>query len=70
MTTRLRGLTVLFEQDIREDDAERIVAAIRCLRNVLDVMPIEAGIDSMLAERRAKHELLLKLRDVLRSDAG
>ena len=43
MTNRLKGVWVAFEQDIREDDAESIIGAIRCLRGVADVDPCLAG---------------------------
>jgi len=39
MTDRLKGVTVLFEKDIREDDAEPIINAIRCIRGVAAVNP-------------------------------
>lgn len=70
MTTRLKGVVVLFEQDIREDDAEKILEAIRCLRNVADVRPVEAGIGDWMAAERARQELGLKLLEVLRKPPG
>lgn len=34
MTDRVKGLTVIFEQDIRDDDCEYITNAIRMIRGV------------------------------------
>ncbi len=62
MTTRLKGLTVAFEHDIREDDAKMIVNAIHQLRGVLDVRPIESGAsDDWIIEERVRRELGSKL---------
>jgi len=42
MTARIKALIVALEQDQRTDDAEVLIAAIRQLRGVLDVKPVEA----------------------------
>ena len=39
MTDRLKGCTVVFDRDIRVDDAEHLLDAIRMLRGVIDVTP-------------------------------
>uniref|UniRef100_A0A6H2A5I7 Uncharacterized protein n=1 Tax=viral metagenome TaxID=1070528 RepID=A0A6H2A5I7_9ZZZZ len=39
MTDRIRRLTVLLEQDTRDDDAEGIISAIRMVRGVAFVEP-------------------------------
>lgn len=66
MTTRLKGCTVAFAHDIREDDAEKLLEAIRCLRGVLTVVPTEAVHDDWIAEERVRDELVKRLFDVLR----
>lgn len=68
MTDRFNGFTVVLERDIREDDAKPIIAAIRQLRGVLDVVPLVADSESYLAEQRARHELGQKLLDVVYPD--
>jgi hypothetical protein len=65
MTNRLAGFTVTLEHDIREDDAGRIIDAIRCLRGVLSVDPVVAGVELHIAEERARRELGGKLWAVL-----
>lgn len=66
MTTKLKGCTVAFTDDIREDDAEKILEAIRCLRGVLTVRPIEASpSDDWIIEER-RRDLEKKLWAVLR----
>lgn len=61
MTDRLKGCTVAFDRDIREDDAEAILNAIRCLRHVLTVTPLISVSDDWVAEERARQQLGQKL---------
>lgn len=65
MTDRLRGVYVAFEQDIREDDAEPLLAAIRMLRGVMAVMPDVVNPMDYVATERARRELWSKLRKVI-----
>lgn len=65
MTTRIIALTVILEGEPREDDIEPIIAAIRQLRGVADVQPIDASPEIRIAERRAMLDLREKLWDVL-----
>ena len=67
MTTTLKGCAVAFAHDIREDDAEKILEAIQCLRGVLTVRPIEASpSDDWIVEERVRRDLEKKLWAVLR----
>lgn len=66
MTQRLKGLRVYFEKDIREDDAQEIINAIKIIRNVLDVQPIDTSFDDGIIETRVKHAILTKLYEVLK----
>lgn len=65
MTDRLAGVFVVFEKDIREDDAEKLLDAIRCIRNVLTVEPHVASADLFIAEMRARTEMVKKLQAVV-----
>lgn len=68
MTDRLKGCTVVFEQDIREDDAEYLMNAIRMLRRVLKVEPSLSTPDDYMAQERARHELGQKILRVIYPD--
>lgn len=57
MTDRLAGFIVTLEKDIREDDAQATINAIRCLRGVLSVKPIVSDFDLHMAEERARNHL-------------
>lgn len=67
MTDRVRTLTVLLEQDVRTDDVECIVDAVRMIRGVQHVRlgPV-VGIEAWTAREVARRELEAKLREALR----
>jgi len=66
VTARYFALTVLLDEDIREDDAEPIINAIKMIRHVLAVEPHVVEPQTWLAEERAKNELRSKLWEALR----
>ena len=65
MTDRYNALTVVLEQDIRDDDAEALLSAIRQLRGVLSVRGNVADLGDHLAQARAQQNISKKLWDVL-----
>lgn len=65
MTTRLKGLTVAFSHDIREDDAQAIIDAISMIKGILDVQPIKNTGDEWIIESRIKSELREKMFKIL-----
>lgn len=64
MTERIKGVLVTFEKDIRGDDAEAQINAIRQIRGVLSVDPVPASMDDYMAEQRVKFALWDKMREV------
>jgi len=65
MTDRVNAITVVLEKDIRKDDIESTVKAICHLRGVLNAEVNIVGIDSFLAEERARSELGRKIIDII-----
>lgn len=65
MTDRFNTLTVVLEKDMRDDDAERLLDAIRCMRCVLSVDGNVANPSDYMAEERVKRDLSDKLWQVL-----
>ena len=60
MPTRFSGLQVTFKTNMRDDDAEALIDAIRQLRHVVDVRPIVA--DSLSSESlQVRMELATRL---------
>jgi hypothetical protein len=66
MTDRIHSLTVVLEQNIRDDDAKPLMDAIAQMRGVLSVTEHVADVDTHMAEERARHELRRKLYEVLK----
>lgn len=65
MTERYNFLTVALEADLRSDDAEALISAIRQLRGVADVKPNVRDGNSLTAETRVRADLTEKLWAVL-----
>ena len=65
MTDRYNALTVVLEKDIRDDDAEALLAAIRQLRGVLSVSGNVADMGDHIAQERARRDHGEKLWRVL-----
>jgi hypothetical protein len=66
MTDRHSGYIVILEKDIREDDAESTLNALRMVKGVSSVEPIISGISIHIAEQRARTDLLGKIYEFLR----
>lgn len=65
MTDRYHSIAVVLEEDIRDDDAEYILNAIRMIKGVLSIEPHISNFESNMAEERAKKEYADKLWNVL-----
>lgn len=61
MTDRLNGVTVIFDRDIREDDAKKYLDAIRMIKGVKAVKPIITEGATAIAGWRARQEMIEKL---------
>lgn len=70
MTTCYNAVTVVLDREIREDDAEHPLTAIRMLKGVLSVEPHVADVETHIAETRVRRELGDKLWAVLYPKAG
>lgn len=68
MTTRHSGYLVVLAEDLREDDAQPLLDAIRLLRGVASVQPIENECGTQaISDSRVRSELAQKLYEVLRT---
>lgn len=64
MTDRHAGYLVTLTGDVREDDAEAIITALRMVKGVATVKPVPADIDQAIAEDRARIAFRVKLYDL------
>lgn len=62
MTDRLKGLLIIFEQDIREDEAQQFMELFKLVRGVVDVKTVkaESHLEYEIAQSRIRRELLDK----------
>jgi hypothetical protein len=69
VTTRHAGYLVTLAEDIREDDAEAVITALRMVRGVIAVEPIEGmTFDIAIAKQRADTEWRERIIGLLRDD--
>lgn len=57
MTDRYSGFHVVLEEDLRDDDAQATIAAIRQIKGVMAVEPVTANYEDILAKNRVRLEI-------------
>ena len=67
MTDRFNKLVVVLDKDLREDDAEPLMNAIRQMRGVLSVEGNVVTTGDHVATVRVKHELSQKVFEFIQS---
>lgn len=65
MTDRLKGAIVTFDRDIREDDADGILAAIAHIKGIVSVQPVQAEAGDVITAMRVKAAIASKMYDFL-----
>ena len=66
MTDRFAGFFVTLERDVRSDDAEATLAAIRQVKGVLSVEPLVSTPELHVAHGRARYAIMERLSTILR----
>jgi hypothetical protein len=66
MSDRHAGFVVTLDKDLKDEDAEEIANAIRCLQHVITVRPVVSNIEMHILHEQVRHELMQKLWDVLK----
>lgn len=64
MTDRHAGYVVTLAADLREDDAQATINAIRMIRGVVSVEPVLGGVDVHIAEERAEAQWRQRIADL------
>ena len=67
MTDRYNSFTVVLDHNIREDDAQSLMDAIRHFTNVISVEGNVSDINDYVAETRVRYEIRQKLFEALDS---
>lgn len=66
MSDRAHSIQVVLQEDMRVDDLEQTMAAIRQLVGVINVSPIIADVESLMAESRVRNEVQMRLLQVIK----
>lgn len=66
VSDRYKALTVVLDDDIRDDDAEAIIAAIRMVKRVAGVTPVETEPSDYLVRARFRREIAEKLQGIIK----
>jgi hypothetical protein len=54
MTDRIKGVVVTFDTSLRLDDAETVINAIKMLKHVIEVEPVQDGYGDRMNRTRVK----------------
>ncbi len=65
MTTRYKAVLVTLDHDMRDDDAESVLTALRMVKGVIDVAPVPANPDDYTIRMRLFTEFRQALVDAL-----
>lgn len=65
MTDRHKGYIITLRDDIRDEDAEKIMTAIIMISGVIGVQPLIAEPMDIIAENRARRKLTDQMFDIL-----
>jgi hypothetical protein len=68
MTDRLKGVLVTFDREIRDDDAEPLLAAIAMIKGVRRVKPYVCGMEDYMTYERGYQDAQRKMLDHLRQE--
>ncbi len=68
MTDRFKGFLVTLDRDIREDDAQPILEALKMIKGVLKVTPYITGMEDYMLGERAKVEICQKMHKFICED--
>jgi hypothetical protein len=61
MADRYNAFIVILEGDIRDENAQRTIEAIKHIKGVLDVKPHVASFEDSIAHARVRQELITKI---------
>ena len=68
MTARVKGFTVTLEEDIREDDFQRVIEAVELIKGVIHVEPVLVTGENFVDRQRIRLELVSKMVNILNKD--
>jgi hypothetical protein len=70
MTDRIHSITLVLDEDIREDDVQPLLDACRMLRHVISVTPNVSDFELHTAEERTRRRVVDELHEATRKILG
>ena len=70
MTNRICAYWVVLDRDVREDDAEPVLNAIRMVKGVAEITPVVSGVDIHVARERELARWRGRLLDLIEEMKG
>jgi len=68
MTDRYKGFLITLDKQIRDDDAEHIINALKMIRGVQSVKPYIKGMEDYMEYEKAKTDCGQKILDFVRKE--
>jgi len=68
MTDRIHGIVVTLDKDIRIDDAQPTIDAIKQIKGVIDARPVATSAEDHLNRMRVRTELAARLWEVIHGE--
>ena len=68
MSDRVKALTVILKEDMRQDDVDKLCNAIYLFNGVLGIETQEVTVEDYVERARIKSELIKKLFEALKDD--
>lgn len=70
MTDRVEALTIVLDEDVREDDVESLIHAILHFKGVIAVTKNKVQVDSYVARERVRREMLQNIHSLINEKSG
>ena len=68
MTDRIKGVLITFEKDIREDDTQPIIEALKMIKGVLTVKPYITGMEDYMLYQKGHMDARMEMFDYLKKE--
>jgi hypothetical protein len=68
MTDRYKGFIVHLDKDLRDDDCEEIIIALKNIKHVANVKPLISTDKDDIAYDRGRREIISKIYEILKNE--
>lgn len=66
MSEKVKGIVITFKEDVSKEKADFIMDALYLYRDVIDVSPVMVEFNDHMIAMQIKHEIKMKLFDVVK----